>query len=100
MDNAPTHLESLNRRTERADEAIHNKACEDDDVRLLLSMTGVDVYLALLIKFEITAKTVSQVIGDLSSELVCHLQSKKLALLSPLRAMDISRTTDLGWGVA
>ncbi len=38
---------------ERVDEEIHSKACEDEDVRLLLSLTGVDVYTALLIKSEI-----------------------------------------------
>jgi transposase len=53
MDNHLTHLESLNQQTERVNEEIHSKACEDEDVRLLLSLTGVDIYSALLIKSEI-----------------------------------------------
>ena len=48
-----THLESLNQQTERVDEEVHSKASENEGVRLLLSMTGVDVYTALLIKSEI-----------------------------------------------
>jgi transposase len=35
------HLVNLNQQIQRVDEEIHNKACEDDDVRLLLSLTGV-----------------------------------------------------------
>ena len=53
LDNNLTHLESLNKQTNRVDEEIHKKACEYEDVRLLLSLTGVDVYTALLIKSEI-----------------------------------------------
>ena len=53
LNNHLTHLESLNQQTERVDEEIHNKACEDPDVRLLLSMTGIDIYSALLIRSEI-----------------------------------------------
>jgi len=53
LDNHLTHLESLNQQTDRVDEEIHRKACEDEDVRLLLSLTGVDVYTALLIRSEI-----------------------------------------------
>jgi transposase len=53
LDNHLTHLESLNQQTERVDEEVHSKACEDEDVRLLLSLTGVDVYTALLIRSEI-----------------------------------------------
>jgi transposase len=53
INNHLTHLESLNQQTERVDEEIHSKACEDEDVRLLLSLTGVDVYTALLIRSEI-----------------------------------------------
>ena len=53
LDNHLTHLESLNQQTDRVDEEIHRKACEDADVRLLLSLTGVDVYTALLIRSEI-----------------------------------------------
>jgi transposase len=53
LDNHLAHLESLNQQTERVDEKIHSKACEDEDVKLLLSLTGVDVYTALLIRSEI-----------------------------------------------
>ena len=53
LNNHLIHLESLNQQTERVDEEIHNKACEDEDVRLLLNMTGIDVYSALLIRSEI-----------------------------------------------
>jgi transposase len=53
LDNHLTHLESLNEQTNRVNEEIHRKACEDKDVRLLLSLTGVDVYTALLIRSEI-----------------------------------------------
>jgi transposase len=53
LDNHLTHLESLNQQTDRVDEEIHRKACEDEDVRLLLSLTGVDVYTALLMRSEI-----------------------------------------------
>lgn len=53
LNNHLTHLESLDQQTERVDEEIHNKACEDSDVKLLLSMTGIDVYSALLIRSEI-----------------------------------------------
>jgi transposase len=53
LDNHLTHLESLNQQTERVNEEIHSKACEDEDVRLLLSLTGVDIYSALLIRSEI-----------------------------------------------
>jgi transposase len=53
LDNHLTHLESLNQQTDRVDEEIHSKAVEDEDVRLLLSMTGLNVYSALLVKSEI-----------------------------------------------
>jgi transposase len=53
LDNHLDHLANLNRQIERVDEEIHTKACEDEDVRLLLSLTGVDVYTAMLIKSEI-----------------------------------------------
>jgi transposase len=53
LNNHLDHLENLNRQIERVDEEIHNKACEDEDVRLLLSLTGVDVYAAMLIRSEI-----------------------------------------------
>jgi transposase len=47
------HLENLNQQIQRVDVEIHSKACEDEDVRLLLSLTGVDIYTAMLIKSEI-----------------------------------------------
>jgi len=47
------HLTHSNQQTERVDEEIYSKAVEDSDVRLPLSMTGVDVYSALLIRSEI-----------------------------------------------
>jgi transposase len=53
INNHLIHLESLNQQMERVDEEIHSKACEDEDVRLLLSLTGIDIYSALLIKSEI-----------------------------------------------
>jgi transposase len=53
LDNHLTHLESLNQQIDRVDDEVHSKACEDEDVRLLLSLTGVDVYSALLIRSEI-----------------------------------------------
>jgi transposase len=37
----------------RVDVAIRERACRDEDVRLLLSLTGVDVYTALLLRSEI-----------------------------------------------
>jgi transposase len=53
LDNHLTHLESLNQQIDRVDEEVHSKACEDEDVRLLLSLTGIDVYSALVIRSEI-----------------------------------------------
>jgi transposase len=53
LENHLTHLESLNRQIARVDEEITAKASHDDDVRLLLSLTGVDIYTALLIKSEV-----------------------------------------------
>ena len=53
LDNHLTHLESLNQQTDRVDEEIHNEAVEDEDVRILLSLTGINVYSALLIRSEI-----------------------------------------------
>ncbi|MEM3078444.1 MAG: IS110 family transposase, partial [Nitrososphaerales archaeon] len=47
------HIEFLNNQIKRIDEEIRVKASKDEDVRLLLSMTGIDVYTALLIKSEI-----------------------------------------------
>ena len=46
-------IESVGSQVDLVDEAILSKASEEDDVRLLLSLTGIDVYTALLIKSEI-----------------------------------------------
>jgi transposase len=53
LENHLTHLESLNLQISRVDEEITVKASLDCDVKLLLSLTGVDVYTALLIKSEV-----------------------------------------------
>jgi len=53
LDNHLSHIESLNQQIRRVDEEIRRRASLDEDVRLLLSMTGVGVYTALLIKSEI-----------------------------------------------
>lgn len=53
LDNHLTHLESLNTQIERVDTEITARATLDGDVRLLLSLTGVNVYTALLIKSEV-----------------------------------------------
>ncbi len=57
LDNHLTHLESLNQQTERVDEEVHSEAVEDEDVRILLSLTGINVYSALLIRSEIGSIT-------------------------------------------
>lgn len=53
IDNHLTHIESLERQIKRVDEEIISRASQDEDVKLLLSLTGIDVYTALLIKSEI-----------------------------------------------
>jgi len=53
LSNHLDHIESLNKQIERIDEEIHSKASQDEDVKLLLSMTGIDIYTALLIRGEI-----------------------------------------------
>ena len=53
LDNHLGHVESLNDQIRRVDEEIRRRASLDEDVRLLLSLTGVDVYTALLIRSEI-----------------------------------------------
>ena len=53
LDNYLMHLESLNAQVDRVDCEITSRASIDGDVRLLLSLTGVNVYSALLIKSEI-----------------------------------------------
>jgi transposase len=46
-------VEGLSRLVEEADEMIRSRGSLDEDVKLLLSLTGVDVYTALLIRSEI-----------------------------------------------
>jgi transposase len=53
MDNHLEHLESLKRQVEVVDKEITVRASRDENVRLLLSMSGVDVFTALLIRSEI-----------------------------------------------
>jgi len=53
LDNHLSHVEGLNDQIMRVDEEIRRRASLDEDVRLLLSLTGVDVYTALLIRSEI-----------------------------------------------
>ncbi|MCL2868960.1 MAG: IS110 family transposase [Candidatus Bathyarchaeota archaeon] len=53
LENHLLHIESVNLQIKRTDEAILESAVEDEDVRLLLSLPGVDVRTALLLKSEI-----------------------------------------------
>jgi transposase len=53
LDNHMEHLESLRRQVEAVDREITLRASKDEYVKLLLSMTSVDVYSALLIRSEI-----------------------------------------------
>jgi transposase len=53
LDNHLHHIEALNGQIERVDEEIRGRSSVDDDIQLLLSLTGVDVYTALLIRSEI-----------------------------------------------
>jgi transposase len=53
LDNHLSHHESLSRQIRRVDEEIRRRASVDEDFRLLLSLTGVDVYTTLLIRSEI-----------------------------------------------
>jgi transposase len=53
LNNHLQHIESLSQQIKRVDEEIRIKASQDEDVKLLLSMTGIDVYTALLIRSEI-----------------------------------------------
>jgi transposase len=53
VENHVSLIESIGVQVKRVDDAILQKASEEEDVRLLLSLTGVDVYTALLIKSEI-----------------------------------------------
>ena len=47
------HIDNLNQQIERVGEEIRVKASKDENVRLLLGMTGVDAYTALLIRGKI-----------------------------------------------
>ena len=53
LDNYLEHLGSLRHQIKTVDQEILSKATEDEDVRLLLSLTGVSIYTALLLKSEI-----------------------------------------------
>ena len=53
LDNYLMHLETLDLQIERVDLEITSRASVDGDVRLLLSLKGVNVYSALLIRSEI-----------------------------------------------
>ena len=53
LSNYLEHIECLNRQIKRVDLEIRDEASRDEDVRLLLSMTGIGVYTALLIRSEI-----------------------------------------------
>jgi transposase len=53
LENHLSLVESINLQIGKIDEAIKKRACEDEDVRLLLSFIGIDVYSALLIRSEI-----------------------------------------------
>jgi len=53
LENHLLHIEVINLQIGKADVAIKGKACEDEDVRLLMSLPGIDVRTALLLKSEI-----------------------------------------------
>jgi transposase len=53
LDNYLEHLDSLKHQIKMIDQEILSKASQDEDVKLLLSMTGVSIYTALLLKSEI-----------------------------------------------
>ncbi len=53
LENHLSLVESINVQICRVDEAIRERASQDEDVRLLLSLTGVDVYTALLLRSEV-----------------------------------------------
>jgi len=53
LDGYIEHIECLNRLIRNVEGEIDRRASMDEDVRLLLSLTGVGVYTALLIKSEI-----------------------------------------------
>lgn len=53
LENHLSLIESINVQIGRVDETIRKRASQDEDVRLLLSLTGIDVYTALLLRSEI-----------------------------------------------
>jgi len=53
LNNHLEHIECLNQQMKNVEKEIQHLASMDEDVRLLLSLTGVGVYTALLIKSEI-----------------------------------------------
>jgi transposase len=53
LENHLVHIESINLQMDKVDVAIKERACEDEDVRLLMSLPGIDVRTALLLKSEI-----------------------------------------------
>ena len=53
LENHLSLIEAINAQIRRVDEAIRKKASQDEDVRLLLSLTGIDVYTALLLRSEV-----------------------------------------------
>ena len=53
LNNHLGHVESLNGQIRRVDEEIRRRASVDEEVRLVLSLTGGDIYTALLIRSEI-----------------------------------------------
>ena len=52
LENHLSLIESINAQMKRVDEAIRKKASQDEDIHLLLSLTGIDVYTALLLRSE------------------------------------------------
>lgn len=53
LENHLSLIDSIKLQIGRVDDVIRARACEDEDVRLLLSLTGIDVYTALLIRSEV-----------------------------------------------
>jgi len=53
LENHIEYIESINSQIKKTDEALRERASRDEDVRLLLSLTGIDVYTALLMRSEI-----------------------------------------------
>lgn len=53
LSNHLEHLDSLEHQIKAVDQEILSRASQDEDVKLLLSLTGVSIYTALLLKSEI-----------------------------------------------